>query len=91
MPMRAYRASAAAYRAGSGHAGAHLSRNLWAWIAACAVVVVVTILIGWGTVAAIAAMLGGIFIMMKAEEGRVTDEEGPDEEGYAAPGASGRG
>ncbi len=98
MPMRAVRASAAAYRAGSGHAGAHISRNLLVWIAGCAAVVVVAILIGWGTVAAVAAMLGGILIMMKAEEGRgtITDEEedippgAPTAEGYVPPGASGR-
>ena len=90
MPKRAIRASIAAYRIGSGHAGAHISRNLLLWIAACAAVGVVAILIGWGTVAAIAAMLGGILIMMWAEEGRVPADE-QDEDGYVPPGASDRG
>jgi hypothetical protein len=87
--MRAYRASSDAVRTSTGHAGAHLAENKLAWMAACAVVAVVAFFLNWsaegrGTtvwahVGAIAGMLLGILIMMKAQEGHVPPDEAPDE------------
>ncbi len=88
MPMRAYRASRTALQTSAGHAGAHVAENKLVWIAACAAVTVVATYLNWsaegrgsiwGHVAAIAGMLLGILIMMKAQEGHVPPDEGPDE------------
>ena len=90
MPMRAYRASRDAVRTSAGHAGAHVAGNKLVWIAVSAAVAVVAFLLNWsaggrGTsvrahVGAAAGMLLGILIMMKAQEGYVPPDDGPDED-----------
>ncbi len=88
MPIRAYRASRTALQTSAGHAGAHLAENKLVWIAACAAVAVVATYLNWsaegrgsiwGHVAAIAGVLLGILIMMKAEEDHVPPDEASDE------------
>jgi hypothetical protein len=89
MPMRAYRASRDAVRTSTGHAASHLVENKLAWMAVSAAVAAVAFYLNWNTpgrepsiwghVGAIAGMLLGILIMMKAQEGHVPPDDGPDE------------
>jgi hypothetical protein len=86
MPMRAYRASTAAYKSSVGHASAHIAGNLVAWMIVCALVTagaaylcarpVVGDSSSWGHVAAVAAMFLGILVMIRAE-GSPAPTDGP--------------
>jgi hypothetical protein len=90
MPMRAYRASRDAVRTSTGHAGSHVAGNKLAWMAAGAAVAAVAFYLNWsapgreatvwGHVGAVAGMLVGILIMMRAEEGNAPPDPGPDED-----------
>jgi FtsH-binding integral membrane protein len=81
MPIKTYRAT-------SRFIGAGIAGNLGIGMALCAVVTVLAALLNtyvggrgssWGHVAAIAFMLLGILMMMKAQEGYVPPEA-PDED-----------
>jgi hypothetical protein len=84
MPLRFYRASTAAYRIWSGHAGTHVAGNLAAWMAGSLAVAVAAFFLSWleegGTsvwdhVGACAVMLLGILVMAKAQEGYVPPDD----------------
>lgn len=88
MPMRAYRSTMAAYGRGAGHVGRNVTGNLGLWIALFTAIALAAALLNWlaagrasnwGHLAAVAGMMVGILVMMKAQEGYVPPEM-PDED-----------
>ncbi|SDB06235.1 hypothetical protein [Belnapia rosea] len=86
MPMRAYRASTA-------YAGAHISANMWLWIAAFAAITAVMWVLNWMSpnsgiwahLVVLAAMIGGTLVMIQSQVGYVSPYAPKDDDEVITP------